>query len=182
MEWIRSAEPSLYQRDRDGIFSTPYLTMSKRDSELVPADNSGQSKPIIPFFVIMIILAVAIIIAVLLTICFWRSLRRARDQEPTPPPSPTPGTGGEPPPPVREIPTLVFQQHEPDTHGYFAPPYLDPAHNTGENWPMEEGAKEELRRIYDPEMFVHRLSRTGTDSTLESDLKDTTDAHDRKGN
>ena len=108
---------------------------------------------VFPFWIIIIIVFVAIMIVTFIGICWYHSHRRPRakvaaaEAETTIEPGPMPPgrqQGGQISQQTHEIPTLVFQSHEPETHGFFAPLYLNSS--TPVNPELEAEAKEALRQ------------------------------------
>jgi len=78
---------------------------------------------IVPFWVTIIIVVIVIIGIAFTSLFWWHSTRRPRAKEAeareVPGLRPRPGRSER-----YQIPTMVFQHHEPETHGYFAPVYL----------------------------------------------------------
>ena len=163
--------------------NSPSAPILKREGSIIHVNNERQ--PIIPFFVVVILLIFAVLAASFATICCWRSRKskaKAASEADANRDSlfasrPGPGGGGL----RQEVPTLVFQQHEPDTHGYFAPLYLDPQASRGHDGQVviEEDAKRELRRIWNPGMLEEerideRKDEEGGSPVTddEADLKD----------
>jgi hypothetical protein len=151
---------SVIRREEDSDSDQPF-------KELIHIDNhdNKNAQPLIPFYVIIILLVVAVIIGVFATICCWRARKRRAAAAAQAAGSSTAREDGRP---RYQIPTLVFQQHEPDTHGFFAPLYLDPHASGGVvDGVFGETAKRELKRIYAPEMMARR-QRKDTDTSVKN--------------
>ncbi len=80
------------------------------------------SGTVIPFWVTIILVVIAVIGVTFTGLFWWHSNRRpkARTAEMDEAARALPGPLNQ-----YQIPTLVFQHHEPETHGYFAPVYLN---------------------------------------------------------
>jgi hypothetical protein len=114
---------------------------------------------VIPFWVAIILVCVAVIGVSFVGIFWWHRshLPKNREPETTIEPAPRPEAYSNPQQRY-EIPTLVFQRHEPESHGFFAPLYLDPPNQT--NPQLEEEAKRALR--------AHLASRSPGKATRKS--------------
>jgi hypothetical protein len=75
---------------------------------------------VIPFWVAIILIVIAVIGVTFTGLFWWHWSRRPKARGPE-----TETTTG--PLDLYRIPTLTFQHHEPELHGYFAPLYLDPS-------------------------------------------------------
>jgi hypothetical protein len=91
------------------------------------------SNSVVPFWVAIILIVVAVVGVSFTGLFWWHSSRRpgargSSGNDNAEAGARLPASYERPAPRERyHIPTLVFQHHEPETHGYFAPLYLDPA-------------------------------------------------------